>query len=37
MTLREEYNFLDQQKQYFFSLKLIYIQQNIFEILSKNF
>ena len=30
MTLREEYNFLDQQKQCFFSLKLIYISNKIF-------
>ena len=30
VTLREEYNFLDQQKQCFFSLKFIYISNNIF-------
>ena len=30
VTLREEYNFLDQQKRCFFSLKFIYISNKIF-------
>ena len=37
VTLREEYSFQDQQRWCFFSLKFIYIQQNIFETLSTNF
>ena len=38
VTLREEYNFLDQQKRCFFSLKFIYISNKIFlkQFLNKN-
>ena len=37
VTLREEYNFLDQQKRCFFSLKFIYISNKYFWDTLKNF